>query len=76
MTSIICTTIICITVLLCIVKICETFKPVEPAQQLGITEEDLEKAYKEAEADKIPDFQDVLEAINKEIAGLAEDDNE
>lgn len=76
MTAIVCTTIICITFLLCVVKICETWKPVTPAQQLGITEEELEEAYKKAEADKVPDFQDVLEAINREIAGLAEDDNE
>lgn len=76
MTAIICTVIICVTVLLCVDKICKlaTQKPV--TQQPTITEEDLEKAYKEAETDKVPDFQDVLEAINKEIAGIAEDDNE
>lgn len=76
MVAIVCTIIICVTVLLCVDKICKLAIQKPDTQQPVITNEDLEMAYKEAETDKMPDFQDVLEAINKEIAGIAEDDNE
>ena len=78
MVAIICTIIICLTVLLCVFKVCDAFKqqelPEDNTQQL--TEADLEKAYKEAEKDKAPDFQDVIEFINKEFTGITEDDDE
>lgn len=74
MIAIICTVIICVTVLLCVFWICDAFKqhPVT-AQQPTITDEDLDKAYKDAEADKTPDFQDVIDFINKEFTGAADD---
>lgn len=76
MTAIICTTIICGTVLLCTQILARSFKPETPAQQPTISQEDLEKAYKEAEKDKAPDFQDVIEFINKEFTGIMEDDDD
>ncbi len=76
MTAIICTTIICGTVLLCIQILVRSFKPETPAQQPTISQEDLEEAYKEAEKDKTPDFQDVIEFINKEFTGITEDDDD
>ena len=75
MTAIICTIIICATVLLCVNKLATVFKPVIPAQQ-SITDEELAKAYKEAEADKVPDFQEVINFINKEFTGVTEEDYE
>lgn len=76
MTAIICTTIICITALLCTMQICKTWKPAAITQQQSLSQEDLEKAYKEAERDKVPDFQDVIEFINKEFMGIMEDDDD
>ena len=79
MVAIICTIIICLTVLLCVFKVCDAFKQQEIPEvsvQQFVTEEDLEKAYKEAEKDKAPDFQDVIEFINKEFTGITEDDDE
>lgn len=79
MVAIICTIIICSTVLLCVFKVCDAFKsqsiPELSAQQY-VTEEDLEKAYKEAEKDRVPDFQDVINYINKEFTGITEDSDE
>jgi len=76
MTAIICTTIICATVLLCIMQICKTWKPAAITQQQSLSQEDLDKAYEEAERDKVPDFQDVIEFINKEFTGITEDDDD
>lgn len=77
MIAITCTLIICGTVMLCTKMVCEFWKPLPPLPQLSsITQEELDKAYKDFENEKIPDFQDVLEAINKEIAGLTEDEDE
>jgi hypothetical protein len=45
-----------------------------PAQQPNITEEELNKAYRDAEADKVPDFQDVIDFINKEFTGVEDSD--
>ena len=76
MVSIICTTIISATVVLCIFKICETWKPVSPTQQPIITEEELNKAYQEADKESIPDFQEVISFINREFTGVTEDSDE
>lgn len=76
MTAIICTTIICATALLCTMQICKTWKPAAITQQQSLSQEDLDKAYEEAERDKIPDFQDVIEFINKEFTGITEDDDD
>lgn len=76
MTAIICTTIICGTVLLCTKMLVRSFKPEVSAQQPTISQEDLEKAYKEAEKDKPADFQDVIEFINKEFMGIMEEDDD
>lgn len=76
MVAITCTIIICTTVLLCTIRICALFTEPEPVAQQGITEEDLDKAYKEADKDKIPDFQDVIAFINKEFTGVEGDDEE
>jgi hypothetical protein len=72
MVSIICTTIISATVVLCIFKICGTWKPVSPTQQPALTEEELKQALKEA--DDAPNFQDVIEFINKEFTGVEDSD--
>ena len=74
MVAIICTIIICATVLLCVHRITNIWKPEQPVQQQGITEEDLAKAYQDAE--KVPDFQDVINFINKEFTGVTEDGDE
>lgn len=75
MTAIICTTIICATVLFGLYQVLRFFRIQEkPAQQ--ITDEDLAKAYQEADRDKIPDFQDVIAFINREFSGLEEEHNE
>ena len=76
MTAIICTTIICGTVLLCTQILARSFKPEISAQQPTVSQEDLEKAYEEAEKDKAPDFQDVIEFINKEFTGIMEDNDD
>lgn len=76
MITIICTVIICVTVLLCVKQICKTWKPAITTQQPMISQEDLDKAYKEAEKDKSADFQDVIEFINKEFMGIAEEDED
>ena len=76
MTAIICTTIICATALLCTMQICKTWKPIADVQHPTISQEDLEKAYKEAEKDKSADFQDVIEFINKEFMGIMEEDDD
>lgn len=76
MTAIICTTIICATVLLCTQILARSFKPEISAQQPTVSQEDLEKAYEEAAKDKAPDFQDVIEFINKEFTGIMEDNDD
>ncbi len=76
MTALICTTIICITVLLCTQMLVRSFKPITNVQQPTISQEDLDKAYKEAERDKPADFQDVIEFINKEFMGIMEEDDD
>mgnify|MGYP002524090356 CR=1 FL=1 len=79
MVAITCTLIICATVILCVFKLSADYKsqfiPEIRAQQ-PITQEDLEKAYQEAEKDKIPDFQEVINYINKEFTGVEGDDEE
>jgi hypothetical protein len=76
MTAIICTAMICGTVLLCINKLAKVYTTQRVTQQPSITQEDLDKAYKEAETEKIPDFQEVINVINKEFTGIMEDDYE
>ena len=76
MTAIICTAMICGTVLLCINKLAKVYTTHQVTQQTVLTQEDLEKAYKEAEAEKIPDFQEVINFINKEFTGITEDNDE
>ena len=75
MTAIICTTIICATMLLC-VKWTFTFlsRFDNVAQQNVITEEDLEKAYKDNP--DIPDFQKVIQFINEEFSGVDMEEND
>ena len=72
MVAIICTLIICVTVLASIVLIKQTLISIyTPAQQHAVyTEEDIKKMEEEAEKDKIPNFQDVIDAINKEFLGV------
>ena len=78
MVAIVCTTLICATVLACTVIVSKTYArtyeaPVEP--QPMITEEDLEKA--EAAQDRVPNFQEVIEFINREFSGVdTEGENE
>lgn len=76
MVAIICTVIICVTVLLCVTIIARVTKDVMlPAQQEGITQEDLDNAYKNSNA--AANFQDVVNFINKEFMGIdTEDENE
>ena len=76
MVTIISTIIVCITILLCVNIIAKVCKDILiPTQQPMITEEDLDKAYKENP--NIPDFQKVIEFINTEFSGVnAEDYNE
>ena len=75
MTAIICTTIICATMLLC-VKWTFTFlsRSDSVAQQNVITEEDLEKAYRDNP--DIPDFQKVIQFINEEFSGVDMEEND
>lgn len=69
MTAIICTTIICATVLLCMFRVSRLLLISHtPAQQPTITEEDLEKAYRDNP--DIPDFQKVIQYINEEFSGV------
>lgn len=75
MVTIITTLIICATVVLCTFKICRTWKPVIPVQQQYQTAEEIAKQLDEADKDKVPNFQDVIDAINKEFLGV-EDENE
>lgn len=79
MTAIICTSIVCLTVLLCTKILVRSLKPETPAQQIDLsspaTEEALEQAYKEAESDKAPDFQNVIDTINKEFIRILEEDD-
>ena len=78
MVAIVCTTLICATVLVCTVIVSKTYArtyetPVEP--QPMITEEDLEEA--EAAQDRVPNFQEVIEFINREFSGVdTEGENE
>lgn len=76
MIAITCTTIICVTVLLCVEKLAKVYVGLHPAQQLStpsITEEELKKAYEDPE--HVPDFQDVIETINKEFVRILEEDD-
>lgn len=71
MVAIICTALVCATVLVCTIFVTRTYlytyeAPSEP--QSLITEEDLEKA--ESEQDKVPNFQEVIEFINREFSGV------
>ena len=69
MTAIICTTIICATVLLCVFRISRLWLISHtPTQQPTITEEDLEKAYRDNP--DVPDFQKVIQFINEEFSGV------
>ena len=75
MVAIVCTIIVCITVLLCVNIIAKISRDIlMPAQQEGITQEDLEKAYKENKS--APNFQDVVDYINKEFMGIETEDND
>lgn len=73
MTAIICTGIICITVMLCVLHISRIYVALHTAQQPTITEEDLEKAYKDNP--DVPDFQKVIQFINEEFSGVDMEDN-
>lgn len=75
MTAIICTTIICATVLFGLHQVLQVFQIQKNSAQ-QITDEDLAKAYQEADRDKVPDFQDVIAFINREFSGLEEEHNE
>lgn len=69
MTAIICTTIICVTVLLCVFWVSRLLLISHtPVQQPTITEEDLEKAYRDNP--DVPDFQKVIQFINEEFSGV------
>lgn len=75
MTAIICTTIICATVLI----VCHTvvriiLKLHSTPEQAVITEEDLEKAYRDN--DNVPDFQKVIQFINEEFSGVDMEEND
>lgn len=74
MTAIICTTIICVTVLLCMFQFSRLWTISHtPVQQTAITEEDLEKAYRDNP--DIPDFQKVIQYINEEFSGVDMEEN-
>ena len=75
MVEIVCTTIVCATVLLLANRLCKYYSEISKPTQQPMSQEDLEKAYKDAENDKVPDFQDVIEFINKEFTGATEDEN-
>ena len=79
MIAVICTSIICLTVVLCTKILVKTFSKPDTAQQIDLsspaTEEALEQAYKEAENDKAPDFQNVIDTINKEFIRILEEDD-
>ena len=69
MTAIICTTIICFTVMLCMFQLSKLWTMSHTtAQQPTITEEDLERAYRDNP--DIPDFQKVIQYINEEFSGV------
>lgn len=78
MTAIICTMLICVTVFACTVIVAKTYAGTYVApeeQQATITEEDLKKA--EEAQDKTPNFQEVIEFINREFSGVdTEGENE
>lgn len=75
MIPIVCTLIVCATVSLLFSMALKVYiKMNTPAQQPSITEEELSKAYRDAEADKVPDFQDVIDFINKEFTGVEDSD--
>ena len=79
MVAITCTLIICATVILCVFKLSADYKSQfisDNSAQQFITQDDLDKAYQEAERDKIPDFQEVINYINKEFTGVEGDDEE
>ena len=76
MNAIACTLIICLTVILCVEKLAKVYVDTHSAQQPSIpsiTEEDLKKAYDDPE--QAPDFQDVIETINKEFIRILEEDD-
>jgi len=75
MIPIVCTLIVCATVSLLFSMALKVYiKMNTPAQHPSITEEELNKAYRDAEADKVPDFQDVINFINKEFTGVEDSD--
>ena len=76
MVEIICTAIVCATVLLLANRLCKYYSNISsPAQQPVITQADLDKAYQEAAAENVPDFQEVIDFINKEFTGVTEEDD-
>lgn len=73
MVSIICTIIVCATVLVLANRLAKTWINLnKPSQQPVLTEEELKQALKEA--DDAPNFQDVIEFINKEFTGVEDSD--
>jgi len=75
MVTIISTIIVCTTVLLCVNIIAKILRDVLlPTQQPGITEKDLEEAYKNNS--NAANFQDVVDFINKEFMGVDSEDND
>jgi cell division ATPase FtsA len=76
MVEIICTAIICATVLLLANRLCKYYTTIaNPTQQPTITQADLDKAYQEAASENVPDFQEVINFINKEFTGVTEEDD-
>ena len=74
MTAIICTAMICATVLVLANKLAKLLTiSNNDTQHTVITEEDLEKAYKDNP--DIPDFQKVIQYINEEFSGVNTEDN-
>lgn len=75
MVSVICTAMVCATVLVTVRLVLNSFEKSkqQPAQQPMISEEELNKALRDTS--DIPNFQDVINYINKEFTGV-EDENE
>lgn len=76
MVEIICTSIVCATVLVLANRLCKYYSNLSNrAQQPSITQADLDKAYQEAASENVPNFQEVIDFINKEFTGVTEEDD-
>ena len=75
MVAIVCTVMVCISLLLCVTWVLTFMGRCDNvAQQPMITEEELERAYKD-NAD-VPDFQNIIKYINEEFSGVVTEDND